>query len=41
MFKWLKEINQRPPDDLIRNFMHLIFWAIVLGIVLLGLALWG
>jgi hypothetical protein len=32
--KWLKRLNQRPPDDLLLNLFHLAFWVGVVGVIL-------
>ena len=39
--EWWKRLRQRPPDDLLLNLFDLVFWAIVVGVVLGLLALFG
>lgn len=31
--KWLDELNKRAPDDLKLNLLHLVFWAVIFGVV--------
>ncbi len=30
--KWLDKLNERAPDDLKRNIVECIFWAVIFGV---------
>jgi hypothetical protein len=30
--KWLDRLNERAPDDLKLNLVHIVFWGVVVGV---------
>lgn len=36
--KWLDRLNERAPDDLKLNLVHIVFWGVVFG-VMMGIAI--